>query len=181
MGKPKALIEVGGRPMAETVAAVLTESVQEPVLLGQGPLPASLTNHISLPDPPDLEGAGPLAGLLSAMRWDPLAAWVLCGVDMPTVSVDAVQWVLGHRAPGIWAVLPRLPGKSGVEPLLAFYEPMAALFIEAMAQAGELRLQKLADHPRVLTPDVPAPLVRGFRNINTPEDLSSGPRGRRDD
>jgi len=110
-----------------------------------------------------------MAGLLSGMRWDPAAAWLLLAVDMPRLSAEVIQWVLSHRRPGVWAVMPRLNDGPHGEPLLAIYEPPIRPTLEALARKGVCRLQRLLGHPKVLAPTVPPVLADAFLNVNTPE------------
>jgi len=81
---------------------------------------------------------------------------------------DAIRWLLSLRRPGVWAILPRLAGRSRVEPLLAVYEPMIRPAVERLAREGDFRLQGLVGLPHVVTPEVPADLEDCFRNVNTP-------------
>ena len=74
------------------------------MLLGKGAVPASLAPLPQLPDVADKQG--PLAGMLAAMRWQPEASWLFLSCDMPLLTAANLQWVLNHRAPGIWGVLP---------------------------------------------------------------------------
>jgi molybdopterin-guanine dinucleotide biosynthesis protein A len=67
----------------------------------------------ALPDVPDKRG--PLAGMLAAMRWRLDVSWLFMACDLPQVSSMSVEWLIGKRAPGVWAILPRLPGTEGVE------------------------------------------------------------------
>ena len=183
MGRPKALLEIDGETLAERVFRVLTSTGCnktstrcEPVLLGSGPLPEYLAGRITLPDPPGLAGsltaslAGPMAGLLAAARWAPGSTWIICAVDMPGITPEALEWLMSMRRPGVWAVLPQLPGSRGVEPLFACYEPMIFPYIESLALKGNLALNKVAEHPKAITPQVPARLVPAFININTPQE-----------
>jgi molybdopterin-guanine dinucleotide biosynthesis protein MobB len=182
MGRPKAGIPIGGEPMAVRIARVLGEATgSPPMLLGTGHVPEALATLDRLPDATRIFGsisgrfsgriAGPMAGLLAAMRWMPEAAWLICAVDMPRISPEAVRWVLEERKAGRWAVIPHLAGKDRPEPLFACYEPMIVPAVEEMASRGELRLRRLAGHQKVAAPTVPEEFEPAFTNLNTPEDL----------
>ncbi|MBI5143128.1 MAG: molybdopterin-guanine dinucleotide biosynthesis protein B [Nitrospirae bacterium] len=171
MGRPKAGILIDGEPMAARIARVLGEATGSaaPMLLGAGHVPESLAMLDRLPDATHI--SGPIAGLVAAMRWSPESAWLICAVDMPRISPEAIRWLLGERRAGRWAVMPHLAGKDRPEPLFACYEPMIMPEVETMALRGELRLRRLADHLKVATPAVPEEFVPAFTNLNTPEDL----------
>ena len=167
MGRPKQLLELGGRSFVERLADLLGREVDRPVLLGAGAVPESLAGLDRLPDAPEL--AGPAAGLVSALRWDPDAAWLVAACDQPLVEAAAVTWLLGERCPGRWAVMPRT-GDDTVEPLLAVYEPQAAVLLAEAAAAGTLGLRFLAGHPSVASPRPPPGLVHCWRSIDTPDE-----------
>jgi len=128
--------------------------------------------------------AGPLAGMLAALRWRPAAAWLFAPCDLPEIAPAAVAWLLGERRPDRWAVLPRAAGRAPVEPLFALYEPPAHRLLEELAgspPAGRAP-RRLAAHPRVAVVTVPPDLARCWAGANTPAELAAlrGPdRGRR--
>ena len=168
MGRPKHLLERGGRTWTEHLAAALSPCVAGVALLGSGELPAALAPLPCLPDVPDVRG--PLAGMLAAMRWQPHAAWVIAACDLPLVDEAAVRWLLAERRPGRWAVL---PGRSEeeLEPLFALYEPQARALLEAVAAGDSPAPRLVAPHPKVATPAPPASLRRALANVNVPADL----------
>lgn len=166
MGGPKQLLEVEGASMAERVNSALALHVDEVMLLGAGEVPKELAAR-RLDDVPGVDG--PLAGILAAVRWAPRAAWVIAACDLPRIEGRAVRWLLDQRRPGRWAVLPRL--ESGVEPLLAIYEPQACELLEDLVAAGELAPHRLAECAAVATPTPPEALRCCWFNANTPRDL----------
>ncbi len=166
MGSPKALLEVDGVSFVSRSLELLGEITAGAVLLGKCVLPTDLKDADRLPDVPGV--MGPMAGMLAAFRWDPCAAWVISAVDMPLMGREAWAWLLGQRRPGVWAVMPRKGAK--VEATGACYEPMIFRHIEALASQGEFRLQRIAEHPKVITPEIPAGISHAWRNVNTPED-----------
>ena len=169
MGTPKHLLRDGGQTWLERTVRRLRAVCRRVLIAGSGEVPASLAGATRLPDAPDL--AGPVAGILSAMRWSPRASWLVCACDLPEMSVDALQWLLSTRAPGAWATLPRLAGSAGVEPLLAHYDFRARALLERLAAKGRWRLNDLAGCEKVITPTPPAALTRAWRNANSPADL----------
>ncbi len=168
MGQPKATVPFRGRALVEPVVHALADQVDEVVLLGNGPCPQSLAALPRVADATDC--AGPLAGLLAALRFKPRATWVVAACDLPLVSEGAVAWLLEQRAPGRWAVVPSLaPGL--VEPLLAVYEPQSRLLLERLARSGMAAPHRVAREAAVHCPQPPPELAAAWRNINTPEEL----------
>ena len=169
MGTPKHLLTGGGRSWLARTAGLLGESCRRVVVAGAGEMPPDAGEPVRLPDAPD--AAGPLAGLLAAMRWAPRACWLAAACDMPALTGDALKWLLSHRRVGTWAVLPRLDGADHVEPLLAFYDFRCRRHLEQMARAGDFRLNHLAGRHRVASPTPPPELAGAWRNVNTPGEL----------
>jgi len=170
MGQPKQLVVHRGVTLSERAVEAIHGPVEKIVLAGSGPVPDSLGSLPRLPDPPGL--AGPLAGLLVAMRWAPDATWVVAACDMPSVNPEAVAWLIGQRRPGVWAVMPRL--RDGrIEPLLAVYEPHARPLLEAQAARGQWGPRHLATNDRVICPTPPTEIVGAWENVNTPEEMAS--------
>lgn len=165
MGQPKHLMRVDGETWLERVVRGVVPCVQQVVLLGAGDVPASANVLVRLPDVPDR--GGPLAGMLSAMRWDPACSWVFVACDMPLVTEAALAWVLSTRKPGVWATLPRLDADGPVEPLLAHYDWRTGRLLEACRGPAEL-----ARHPQTLSPVVPPGFAAAWRNANTPGDAA---------
>jgi molybdopterin-guanine dinucleotide biosynthesis protein A len=83
------------------------------------------------------------------------------------VCSEAIDWLIGQRAPDRSAILPRIQ-PEGVEPLLAIYEPPALALLERLAARGIASAQKIVEDPSVATPIVPRHLRSAWVNVNTP-------------
>jgi molybdopterin-guanine dinucleotide biosynthesis protein MobB len=164
MGRPKHLLPLGNATWLEHIVAVVQAVLPHVVLLGAGDVPPGLRALPVLPDAP--AGEGPLAGMLTAMRWRPDAAWVFVACDQPRISPSAVEWLLRQRAPGVSAILPRLPDARGVEPLFALYEFRARALLENCLAPSDL-----AGKPGVITPEPPPALAEAWANMNAPADV----------
>ena len=113
-------------------------------------------------DAPDLGGLGPSAGLLSAHRHAPGAAWLVLAVDFPHVTVDGLGALVAARAPA--ALGTAYVNDAGIlEPLFAIWEPAG---LASLATSG-------AHSPRRVLEAGPCSHVRTserrlLRNVNTP-------------
>ena len=165
MGTDKALLRIGGEIFAERAFRMLGVVAAKTVLLGSAELPGPLGRADRLPDIPGV--AGPMAGVLSAFRWAPQSVWIISAVDMPFMDREAWEWVLSHRRPGVWAVLPLLKKGAKAETMAACYEPAIFGEVESFARAGIGTLQELTRHPKVITPLVPKSLAHAWKNVNT--------------
>ncbi len=113
--------------------------------------------------------AGPMAGVLAALRRVPEAAWLVLACDLPFVTRDAIQALLDGRDAARDATA--FMATDGLfEPLFALYEPSMRRHLEARRAAGDCSLrQVLADRDvRLLCPADD----RVLTNINTPADLA---------
>jgi molybdopterin-guanine dinucleotide biosynthesis protein A len=169
MGTPKQLLMHGETTFLETVVTALEPSVQQVVLLGSDAIPRSCEHLPRLADPPGVDG--PLAGMLAALRWAPGCAWIFAACDLPKLAPAAVEWLVEQRTPGRWVSLPDCG--SGVEPLLALYEPQARGLLEALTASGQRAPRLIAAHEKVAVLGPPAELRQCWRNINTPDDLAA--------
>lgn len=166
MGRPKHLMTIGRTTFLEHTVHTVRAHVDEILLLGAADVPASLSG---LPRLTDVHGArGPLAGMRAAMRWAPQCSWLFVACDLPLISHDALDWLLGTRAPGVWAALPKLSAATDyVEPLLAHYDFRARPLLEDAARPADI-----AALPHVITPVVPTELARAWTNVNSANDMA---------
>ena len=173
MGRAKQLLVCGGRQLGEIVATALGAGLcrGDVLALGAGQVPETLEDLARLPDAPGLQG--PCAGLLTAHRWAPEAAWIVAACDHPWMRPEDIEWLASFRRPGIWAAVPRQEDGHPC-PTLALYEPQALTALERKAIANPGRYARLAclvDHPRTLIIDLPPERTRAWKNVNTPEEL----------
>jgi molybdopterin-guanine dinucleotide biosynthesis protein A len=171
MGKPKHLIRLNGRTWLKHTAGLLQQVCEQVVIVGSGAVPDEPGQHLRLADIPDVQG--PMAGLLSAMRWAPQVSWLLTACDLPDMSLEALHWLLASRAPGVWATLPGLADQAGVEPLLAHYDFRCRMLVEQLAADREFSLSRLAGHPKIISPIPLGQLALAWQNVNTPDELQS--------
>jgi molybdopterin-guanine dinucleotide biosynthesis protein MobB len=169
MGSPKQLLDHGGRTLVHRAIDGLDTISSDPVLLGSGRVPDDLAGARRLPDVPGI--AGPLGGLMAALRWAPTETWLMVACDQPLISRHAVDWLMAQRRPGRWAVMPRL-GDGPVEPFLAVYEPQSLSLLERLARSGAFGPWRIAGHEKVASPEPPADLAACWRNVNTPEEFN---------
>lgn len=169
MGRPKHLIKQNGITWLERAVSRLKMKVEKVVISGGGEIPATLKK---LPVILDIPGPhGPLAGILSVMRWNKDVSWLVTACDQPAIRGEALDWLLDSRTADIVAILPDLLGNGYVEPLLAYYDCRCRTFFEEIAENGSSRIADLAGRPGVITPSPPAHLHECWRNVNTPREL----------
>lgn len=178
MGQPKHLLrmtEHSEQTWVEKAVRLVEPLVAGVVVSGRGELPESLTGMQRIPDIPDV--AGPLTGVLSAMRWQPDVSWLVLACDMPFISVNALNWLISGRRLGSWGRVPRLVEADYCEPLFAWYDGRAAHLLEEQLLSGNLRIGNIASHMKIDTPRIPEPLRSSWQNVNTPEQLRTAQQG----
>ena len=168
MGMPKHLICENGKTWLESTVDLLKNVAQKVVVAGAGEIPYTLDNVVCLPDVPHIRG--PMAGMLSAMRWAPYASWLVTACDLPDLKPEALQWLLSTRRPGVWAAIPMLSENIGLEPLLAHYDFRAHGLLENLAALGDYRPAKISDNPKIINPTPPEHFSPAWRNVNTKRD-----------
>ena len=171
MGRAKHLIKADGTTWLEQAVAKMAPHVQQVVLSGKGDVPDSLADLPRIPDVPGL--AGPLAGMLAVMRWQPAVSWLVMACDLPAVQPESLQWLLEQRSPGVRAILPDLNNSGHIEPLLAWYDFRCLPLLEEIAESGSLRISGLAGQQGICHFQPPRQLHPCWQNVNTPAQLAA--------
>jgi molybdopterin-guanine dinucleotide biosynthesis protein A len=175
-GRPKALMELGGRRIIDRVAEVVREVADDVLIVTNTP---ELYASLDLPMVPDaFPDHGSLGGIYSGLRAAPGDAAFTVACDMPFLMTEVARLVTG-RAAEADVVVPRI-GEQW-ETLHACYAKSCLGPIEARLHAGQLKITGFYDEVRVLT--IAAGEVARFRapeivfmNVNTPEELEAARR-----
>lgn len=161
--------QIGRLSWLEHTIDVIRPMVSGVVLSGRGDLPASCEHLVRVPD---IDGVyGPLSGLLSATRWNPLVSWLVVACDMPQITNESINWLLSGRRPGSWGRVPRFAESEHCEPLFAIYDFRAAQLFEDQLIQNKMRVGEAASHLKVDNPIIPDHLRLAWQNINSPEQL----------
>ena len=142
MGADKALLEVGGRPLAAIVATALREAGAAEVLAVGGD--AGRLAALGLRAVPDsTPGEGPLGGLLTALRAATEDLVVVLACDLPFAAAPAVSAVVDAltASPGAGVAVPT--GAGRLHPLHAAWR---------RSVAGDHLARAFADGERAVHP-----------------------------
>lgn len=170
-GRPKALLEVGGRRIIERVLDAVAPAVSDLLVVTNTP---ELYAFLGLPTTADVyPDHGSLGGIFSGLTAAPgdVAFTVAC--DMPFLHPDVVRLVV-ERVGQADVVIPRVGGQ--LETLHAAYAKTCLPHIEERLRTGRLKIVGFFGRVRVLEIDEAAiaryrdPAVV-FMNVNTPEEL----------
>ena len=171
-GGAKGLALVGGLRIVDRVLAALHEVAGEVVLVGAPPAIAATLPALR-PIPDEAPGAGPLGGIVAALRATGRDTLVVAW-DMPFIDAKHLRPLLGEENDAevvAWEI------EGRVEPLCALYRATAAAELAAAFAAGERSpreaLRRLRVHlVRRAASDGPSP----FTSVNTPEQLEAARR-----
>ena len=169
MGRDKALVEVDGRPLALIVATAMWAAGATRVVAvgGDERLLRGVGLEVVADDHP---GAGPLGGVLTAMRTARTSHLVVLACDLPGARPEAVARVLGVlvATPGAVVAWPEEGGHPQV--LHAAWDVGPALPVLAGAYAaGERSLRRAAAGlPRAVVAGIAA---SSLGDVDRPEEL----------
>jgi len=175
-GRPKGLVELGGRRILDRVVDVVAAVTGNPPLLVANAPDAGRWRPDLRTIPDVRRDSGSLGGIYTAVVSG--AGPVLCVAwDMPFLTADLLDTLVKDAASGGWdAFLPESDGRRGVEPLCAVYGPACGPAIERQLERGDLRA--IGFHADVKVGTLPLERVRVFGdpdelffNVNTPADL----------
>ena len=171
MGRDKALLEVGGLPMALRAARLLEPLVATVTLIGRPEIP-QLPGLRGLPD--EQPGLGPLGGISTALKFSACQWNLVVGCDMPYLNEAWLDYLIRRALRSKADAL--LPETSrGPEPLCAMYHKRCGPAVAA-ALAGLVRkvTQGLAGVAvETITEDEWKAFdsqARLFKNVNSPAD-----------
>jgi len=123
MGEEKGLIQYHEKTQAEHLVSMLEEIGLEVFLSVREEQKEnySFLNRTFITD--QIQGAGPLGGIASAMRSFPQTAFMVVACDLPNLQKEQVEFLLKNRNPKAFATCYESPLDGGPEPLCSIYEP----------------------------------------------------------
>ena len=178
MGSAKGELRLGGRPIVSVLLGRL--NWPGPTLLVTAPgreHPTgweSFDREVADPSP----GQGPVRGVLTALENAPSGIVVVAAVDMPLVSREQLEWVVGElRArPEAVGVMPvqRRGELTQVQPLPSAFRVEAAPLVRHLLAQNRRSLQGLLNDLSVVAVNAPAEWGEAvWTNLNTPADLDA--------
>ncbi len=171
MGVDKATIRFEGMTLLERAVARL-DAVCDPVLIAPGGTSATMPGRQAIADAS--ANAGPLGGVVAALRYSPHRLLAVVAVDLPWVDPGLIRMLadlIGDRDVALCET------RGGFEPLHAVYSTTLLAAAETALAGPNRSLRRLIGTAKALR--VPESEWRGAGfserfalNINTPEDLA---------
>jgi molybdenum cofactor guanylyltransferase len=190
MGVDKALLVTEGSTILARTAQAALVSGEPTVVIGR-PQPSGwpLTGVKFLPDPTDgplsENGAGPLGGLLAALRYvlaappevapdldmrEGSSGVLLLACDMPRLTPEAISWLLKAARDRNFKHGLVIRNAGRVEPLFSVYRPILIPLIEARMAANRFSMRGLLETSPIVYIDAPDEICAALTNVNSPEE-----------
>ncbi len=168
MGQPKALVELGGRPLVSRVVAAVGSAGLEPIVVAKPDSQLPRLDCRVLSEPP--EPQHPLTGLVTALRASAGRGVVAIACDMPLVPAKLLAWI-SHLEEEV--AVCEVAGR--MQPLLGRYSPSVVdRLAEALADGASMTEAVTALDPFVIREQSLARFADPERivfNVNTPDDV----------
>jgi molybdopterin-guanine dinucleotide biosynthesis protein A len=170
MGRDKATLLVGGKPLLRRVYEVVEPLFEEVFIISNRHEPME---GVRVPVLKDLvPGKGPLVGIASALLYTTKPYLFVVACDMPFLSRESVLRVVGEVG-GEDIVIPRT--RNGYEALHAVYNRSCASVMLKHVGEGRMKISKLFPYFSVReVGECPEFVSRGlsvFTNVNSADDM----------
>lgn len=163
MGRDKALLCRGSRPLIEEVAAILSALTGNVALVG-APERYGALGFDCLPDL--RPGSGPLAGIETALASGRGEYNVILACDMPGISTAWLgRLLVKSKETGALCVVAR-DATGNIHPLCAVYRTGCLPVVRSMLDTGRLKLLSLLEELNAITIEIDGTLW----NLNTLDD-----------
>lgn len=163
MGKDKRLLDYHGLPQEEFMLQIVKANGLDAYI--SVAYDASDSKHNQIND--RFVGLGPFGGILSAMMYDPNAAWLVLACDLPSFDNEAVETLMRERKSSKFATAFFNEETSFPDPLCTIYEPkMYPKMLQFLAMGYSCPRKALINsNTHVIVPKH----KDWLENVNTPE------------
>lgn len=168
MGEEKGLIEYHEKSQAEHLVSMLEELGLEVFLSVRE---EQKENYAFLKRPfiaDQIQSAGPLGGITSAMRTLPQTAFMVVASDLPNLQKEQLEFLLKNRNAKVFATCYESPMDGGPEPLCSIYEPKSFSALMKVWVNGKSCPRKMLFNRTVEI--LPVQDSKFLVNANTPEE-----------
>ncbi|MQY02386.1 nucleotidyltransferase family protein [Actinomadura macrotermitis] len=169
LGRPKALVEVGGERLVDRGVHLLRGGGCSPVLVVSGATTVEVIGAVVVPNDGWRSGMGSSLRVGLAALPPGCPAVVVALVDQPRVTADAVRRLVDAYEAGARVAVATYGGRPR-NPVLIAAEHFAAVAAGAEGDVGARAF--LRAHPELVT-EVPCDDVAAPDDIDTPEDLAA--------
>lgn len=172
MGRDKAFIEIDGAPLWQRQLRMLEQLAPNEIFLAGPPRPEWQDAGFTIICDAQ-ENAGPLGGVVAALRQCSTDFLLALAVDLPKMTVDYLRELIDAREDGKGVV----PMRDRYEPLVALYPTGSLKIAEQLIAGGDYSLHELVRRCLAAGLLIKQPVrwsdVACFLNMNTPSDLAA--------
>ena len=169
MGTPKALLEVNGSTLLDTVARAGAD-FEERILSVNDPSIPTPEGFMRVADV--YPGCGPMAGIHAALLAADCDALVTAPCDAPFYSKALAEYLAQQYEPELDALV-LFDGSGRMHPLCGIYTKRCLPVLEVHLSGGRFKLMQMLEQVRVRKMALPEHLADSvFENLNTPEELA---------
>jgi molybdopterin-guanine dinucleotide biosynthesis protein A len=177
MGADKAFVTLGGRTLLERALETARSVTDDVRIVGEKTKFGEFAPVVE----DVFRGCGPLAGIHAARRASGSEWNVMLAVDLPFVTKDLLQYLLG-QARSSAAMVTVAHSAEGWQPLCAVYRREFAEVAEESLRAGRYKIDVLFEECRVHVIEEKELRAAGFapgvfRNLNTAAELEAADGG----
>ena len=170
MGMPKALLEIGGRTLLETVA-LAGNGFEERILSANDPAIPTPKGYVRCEDV--YPGCGPMAGIHAALSMTACDALVVAPCDAPHYCKELAQYLADQYEPELDALV-LLDDEGRAQPLSGVYSKSCLPVLEQHLKTDRLKIMRMLEDMRLKKVTLPEALNdKVFENLNTPEDVAA--------
>ena len=175
MGSPKALIEMNGSTLLETIARA-GAAYEECILSVNDPKIPTPEGFVRCSDV--YPGFGPMAGIHAALLMTGCDALVVAPCDTPNYSAELARYLADQYEPGCDAIVLEDPN-GRIHPIIGVYARSCLPVLEEHLKTGRLKMMRMLEEMKLRKIMLPEHLsAQVFENLNTPQDLDEYKRGR---
>jgi len=170
MGSHKALLEINGRTLLNTVA-LAGEAFEERILSANDPAIPTPQGYIRCED--IYPGCGPMAGIHAALAKTDCDALVVAPCDAPYYSRELAEYLASQYDPELNALV-LLDDEGRAQPLSGVYSKSCLPVLEQHLKTDRLKIMRMLEDMRIKKMVLPNHLNSAvFENLNTPEDMAA--------
>lgn len=169
MGTDKGLMTWHGKQQRYYVAELLRSSCQEVFISCRAEQVDEIApSYHALADA--VKDAGPLAGIITAFKFQPDVAWLVVACDLPLIDERTISFLIQHRDSSAIATTFESPFDGHPEPLVTIWEPSSLPILQTYLADNFTCPRKalIRNIERVKVLQSPHP--QALMNANTPED-----------
>lgn len=170
MGEDKGLIQWHGIPQRNYTSQLLEQFCNEVFISCRQEQVTEIGQSFqTIKD--NVDGKGPIVGILSAFKKYPDVAWLVIACDLPLIDSEAIDHLIVHRDTNAIATTYKSPHDGLPEPLITIWEPSSVAALNSFREQGYNCPRKVLinSNAKVIEPLS----AQALMNANTPEDAAA--------